>query len=316
MGERQKPVGDAAFGEIEAAQENAGLSADRVGDDLVMSELMLQRRFDDVLVDLEELGRELDEHLDRKPAMAFVGRLLQGERDPGPNPLRRLAGNAHLHGYRVGGPKADAFNVAREPIRVFSHHLNGVMAIGLEDAHRPRRSDAVRMQEDHDVADSLLLGPARGDLAGAELADAGHFPQLLWVRFDDFEGRFAESADDPLGEFGTDAANHARAEIFLDAFGRRRWSRLEKIRLELQAMRAIGDPDADGVDEFAGRDRSRMPNDRDEITPPARLHLEDCEAILLIVKGHPLDRADERLTGRSGLSGGLQGSLPLLEVEG
>ena len=184
MGERQKPVGDAPFGEIEAAQENAGLSADRVGDDLVMSELMLQRRSDDGLVDFEELDRELNERLDGKPAMAFVGRLLQGEGDPGPNPLRRLAGHAHLHGDRVGGPKADAFNVAGEPIGILGHHLNGVMAIGLEDAHRPRRSDAVRMQEDHDVADGLLLGPARGDFPGAEFADARTPPSasLDWPR--------------------------------------------------------------------------------------------------------------------------------------
>ena len=116
--------------------------------------------------------------------------------------------------------------------------------------------------------------------------------------------------------FGPDAADHAGAEIFLDAFGRRRRRRLEQIGLELKAMRAIGEPDADGVDEFAGRDRSRMADDRDEIAPPARLHLQDREAILLVVKGHPLDRADERFTGRSGVGGGLQGSLPLLEVEG
>ena len=64
------------------------------------------------------------------------------------------------------------------------------------------------------------------------------------------------------GELGADAANHAGAEIFLDAFGRRRRGRLEKIGLELKAMRAIGEPDADGVDEFAGRDRSRMADDR------------------------------------------------------
>jgi hypothetical protein len=65
-------LGDAAFGEIESAQENAGLSADRVGDDLFMGEFMIQRRTCDAPVDLEKLGRELDERLDRKPAMALV----------------------------------------------------------------------------------------------------------------------------------------------------------------------------------------------------------------------------------------------------
>jgi hypothetical protein len=36
-----------------------------------------------------QLGRELDERLDGKPAMALVGRLLEGKRNPGPNALRR-----------------------------------------------------------------------------------------------------------------------------------------------------------------------------------------------------------------------------------
>ena len=315
LGQGAQPLGDAALGEIETAQENAGLSADRVGDDLVIGELMIQRRSDDALVDLEQLGRELDQVLDRKPAMALVGRLLQGEGDPGPNALRRLAGHAHLHGDRVGGPKADAADVAREPIGILGHHLDGVMAIGLEDAHRPRRADAIGMQEDHDVADGLLLGPAGGDLPGAEFADAGDLPQLLGVGLDDFEGRLAEGADDPFGELGTDAAHHAGAEIFLDALGRRRRRRLQQIGLELQAVRAIGDPDADGVDEFAGRDRRRMADDGDEIAPPARLHLQDREAVLLVVKRHPLDGADERFTGRSGEGGGLQDAMPLLEVD-
>src|ERR1700737_249079 len=36
-----------------------------------------------------QLGRELDERLYGKPAMALVGRLLAGKRNPGPNALRR-----------------------------------------------------------------------------------------------------------------------------------------------------------------------------------------------------------------------------------
>jgi hypothetical protein len=170
------------------------------------------------------------------------------------------------------------------------------------------------MQENHDVANSLLFGPARGDLACAEFADAGNLPQFFGTGLDDFEGRFAENADDPIGELGTDASDHPGAEVFLDAFSRRRRGRLEHIGLELKAMRAIGEPDAHGMNEFARRDRSRMPDDRDEIAPPARFHLQDREAILLIMKSHPLDGADERFTRRSGVAGGLQNSMPFLDV--
>lgn len=80
-------------------------------------------------------------------------------------------------------------------------------------------------------------------------------------------------------------------------------------------MRAIGEPDAHSMNEFARRDRRRMADDHDEIALPARLHLQDREAILLVVKGHPLDGADERFTGRSSVGGGLQDSMPLLEAD-
>jgi hypothetical protein len=37
------------------------------------------------------------------------------------------------------------------------------------------------VQKQHDVADRFLLGPAGGNLIGAELADAGNLPQLFRI---------------------------------------------------------------------------------------------------------------------------------------
>ena len=108
-----------------------------------------------------------------------------------------------------------------------------------------------------------------------------------------------ERVDDSLRELRTDAANHSRAEIFLDAFSCGRRGGFEKFGFELQPVGAIGRPNADGVDELSRRYRGGMPDDRDEVTFAARLHLQHGEAIFLIVKSHPFDRADERFT-RSG----------------
>ena len=58
-------------------------------------------------------------------AMAIVGRLLEGEGHPRSQPLRRFAGHAHFHGHGVGRAKANASDVAGEPIRILGHHLNG-----------------------------------------------------------------------------------------------------------------------------------------------------------------------------------------------
>jgi len=293
-----QPIGDAAFGEIQAPQEHAGLFFDRVRHHIAAGELIREGSPNGSLIDFEQRRRQLDQLLDGETAMTFVCRLLQGVGNSGPHPLRGLPRHAKLHGDGVGGPKADAANVARQPIRILGHDLNGVMAIGLEDAHGSGRADAVRVQEDHDVAHGFLLGPAGDNLPCPEFADAGNLAHAPRLRLDNLEGLLAESRDDPFGEHGADPAHHARAEIFFDSL-RRRWRRgLEKVRLELEAVSAVGDPNPDGVDEFARRDRSNMADDGNKVALAARLHLQHGEAVVLIVEGHPLDRADERLSGR------------------
>jgi hypothetical protein len=62
-------------------------------------------------------------------------------------------------------------------------------------------------------------------------------------------------------------------------------------------VRAIGRPDADRVDEFSGRDRRGVADHGDEVALAPGLHLEDREAAVLVVKRHPLNRADERFAG-------------------
>ena len=85
----------------------------------------------------------------------------------------------------VGGPEADAADVARQPVGVLGDHLHGLGAVGLEDPHRPRGADAMGVQEQHDLADHLLLGPAGDDARGALGADAGDLPQALGLLLDE-----------------------------------------------------------------------------------------------------------------------------------
>ena len=104
--------------------------------------------------------------------MALVHRLGQRVGYPGAHPDHRGLLDAELHRDRVGGLEADAADVARQPIGVLGHDLDGVGAVGLEDPHRPGGADAVAVQEDHDLPDDLLLGPGVGDALGANRADA------------------------------------------------------------------------------------------------------------------------------------------------
>ena len=82
-----------------------------------------------------------------------------------------------LHRDRIRRPEPDAPDVPREPVQVLRHHLRRVGAVGPEYPHRPRRADAVAVQEHHDLADNLLLGPGIRDPLRPHLADTGHLAQ-------------------------------------------------------------------------------------------------------------------------------------------
>ena len=96
------------------------------------------------------------------------------------------------------------------------------------------------MQEHHDVAHSFLLGPARGDLARPELADARHLAKPRRVRLDHLERAEPKLPDDALGELGSYPPDHAGAEIAGHALRGGRGCGLQDVSLELQAVRPIG----------------------------------------------------------------------------
>ena len=298
VGQAQEPLGDDLLGPVEAAEEDAGRLADRVGDDRALGQFEIQRGLNQLLGDLQQLDGERHQFLGRQAAMALVHRFGQRIGDPGADPDHRRLLDAELHGDRVGGLEADAADVARQPIGVLGHDLDGVGAVGLEDAHRPRGADAVAVQEDHDLAHDLLLGPGVGDALGAHRADAGHLAQPVGLGLDDVEHLLAERLDHLLGVDRADAADHAGAEILLDALdgGRRRGA--HEARLELLAVGAVVDPFARGGDPLAGGDRRGVADDGDQFAMAARLDAQDAEAVLGIVEGDPLDQAGQNFLGR------------------
>ena len=109
--------------------------------------------------------------------MAIVHRFGERKGDPGANPDQRGLFDAEPGRDLVGGAKADAADVACQAVRVFRDQPDGIGAVGLVDAHRPRGADPVAVQEQHDLADHLLLGPAGDDALGALRADPAHLAQ-------------------------------------------------------------------------------------------------------------------------------------------
>ena len=184
------------------------------------------------LVNAREIAGPFQDARQRKGAMALLGQFLEHEAQGGTGPQRRLPIDAHLLGQFVGRLKADAPDVAGQAIRVLLHLVEGLIAVGLPDADRPGRTDAVRVQKDHDVAHGLLLFPAGANQGDAVLADALDFLEKRRTFIDHFQGAVAEGLDDLVREKGTDALDESGSEELFDALGRigrRRLHRLGEI---------------------------------------------------------------------------------------
>jgi hypothetical protein len=203
--------------------------------------------------------------------------------------------DAKLHGDCVGGLEADATNVTRQPVGVLGHYLNGIGAVGLVDAHRPRRANAMAMQEHHDLTNDLLLCPGSDDAARPHRANATHFPQSVGLRLDHVEHLLAEGAQQFLGIDRANAADHARGQVLLDAFDRSGLGRLEEPRLKLLAVRPVVHPLARSRDPFAGANCGGMANDGDQLAVATRLSSQNAKTVLGIVKSDALDQSGQHL---------------------
>jgi hypothetical protein len=119
--------------------------------------------------------------------MPLVHRLSERVGNAGAHADRRGLFDAELGRDLVSGTEADATDVASQAIGIFLDALDGLGAIGLVDAHRARRADAVAVVKQHDLADHLLLGPAGNDPFGTLWADPSHFVQAARLLLDDVE---------------------------------------------------------------------------------------------------------------------------------
>ena len=147
------------------------------------------------------------------------------------------------------------------------------------------------LQEDHDLANDLLLRPALGDALLALGADAVQGQQGVRVVLDDVEDAFAEGPHQLARKVRPDALDHARTQIALDAVERGRLDDAQLPGLELQAVLAVVDPPAAALHVLAGRDAGRGADHRDQVSLPPHLHPQHAKAAVGAVEGHALDGA-------------------------
>src|SRR5262245_24004052 len=154
--------------------------------------------------------------------MPLILRLSQCIGNSGAHTDHRGLLDAELHGDGVRALEADAPDIAGQAIGVLSHDLDSVATIGLENSYRPRRADAVAVQEHHDFPHRLLFDPGGENAGSANGPDAVDLAQPVWRRFDDVEHFLAEGAHELPGIDWADAPDHSGREVLLDAVGRSR----------------------------------------------------------------------------------------------
>ena len=153
----------------------------------------------------------------------------------------------------------------------------------------------MRLEEDHDLADRLLVRPAGGDALRAQRTDALHFAQTSRRPLDDVEDGVAERGDQSLGVGGADALDQARSEIALDPGRGARRRDLEVESTELRAVLARRLPAAARLHVLASGDRRRQADHGRRLASTAQPDAQDGEAALGVVEDDLLDLTGQRL---------------------
>ena len=182
---------------------------------------LAQAVMDDRLVYLEEFGGLLEQSFVGEGAVAFAFEFLERVQDAGVDALRAGGGQAEIARDLIRGLEAHAFDLAADAVRFGGEDFLRVLPVGLDDADAEGVGHAVGLQEDHDLAQGLLVVPRGLDRLRAAGADAVDFAEAARLIRDDVEGADAEAGDDLVGVGLADAFDEAAAEVFADAVDRR-----------------------------------------------------------------------------------------------
>src|ERR1039457_1499166 len=140
-------------------QEDQSIAVDFLQQQGTTREHLRQRLLDCPFGHLQQLHcREL-EFSERQSAVTIRSRFQQHVVDARPCPIERVPRNPNLLRDLVSGREADPVDVLRQHVRIALHLLDCLLAVGLEDSHRPTGAHAVAVQEQHDFADLLCLLP-------------------------------------------------------------------------------------------------------------------------------------------------------------
>ena len=183
-------LGKSHLGPMQGSQVEPGFTLNVLPDDHPGPHSELHRLFNDVLVDLDQLGRMLDNARFGVAAVSFTGKFSEAVLHRSPGPEGTVAVDSQLGSQFIGGLEADSPDVVGELEGIGLDLGDGLLAVGAVDPHRPTGSDAMLGQKEHDLANFLLLLPTLANPLEPLLADSLDVEQEVRGRLDDFESPF------------------------------------------------------------------------------------------------------------------------------
>ena len=162
----------------------------------------------------------------------------------------------------------------------------------LVDAHGEGCADVVRLEELHQIAHALMLGPALDDGCQLLLGNAGNFQQALRFLIENPERVLTERLDDARRDALADALDQPGGQIQLDALGGGGEQAFKGIHLHLPAEAGVVHPPALDAQGCARLRAAHMPDHGDEIhlVLAFRPDPEHRVAVFLIMEDHALQR--------------------------
>ena len=246
--------------------------------------------FHDDIVITQQIGCRLDQLFYRNKGVSVVQIKAHGIQDTCVAAFGGQSGNIQMGGQLVSHVKLDAVILITQHIRVFAQCVDCCHAQTLIEQRRERDRQTVFGQKVHQQAHFAHFGELLTDVSCLACGDAANLGQALGFVLQHVEGLRAEGLGDAHGELGADAADESRAEILCHAAGGLGQAALEAVRLELLAIRRMGDPGAVTDQLLAQSEIGDDACHRDLLAVPGEQAQDDI-AVFSILKHDLCDRA-------------------------
>ncbi len=229
--------------------------------------------------------------------MTVVGRLVQHIDHPRLQPGWVILRQAERLGDPVSSLEADPEDIPRQAVWISPYHLQRLGAVVFVDFHCQSGSNAMTVQEQHDILDLLLLFPGGLDAGQAFASDIEYLQQFFWARLDHLQRAAAEGIYNPFRQSRPDPFHQSGAQVAPDPIDRGGQDLLACLGLELHPVGGMLDPIAAQPQVLSRGQLRQVPGDGHQSIAPdpgyagAALCLQAHHAVSVfrVIVGDPFD---------------------------